>query len=85
MSATDQCIGSFDPGCYSTISHYSIPQLVVSLTGNRMVEVDLVIEQGRNVWGVEVKRAETIRAKDANGLARLKAQSGHHFRGGMVL
>jgi predicted AAA+ superfamily ATPase len=49
------------------------------------VEVDLVIEQGRNVWGVEVKRAATIRAKDTNGLARLKAQSGHHFRGGMVL
>jgi predicted AAA+ superfamily ATPase len=49
------------------------------------VEVDLVIEQGRKVWGVEVKRAATIRAKDANGLARLKAKSGHHFRGGIVL
>ncbi len=49
------------------------------------VEVDLVIEQGRNIWGVEVKRAASVQAKDAIGLKRLAWQAGKHFQGGMVL
>lgn len=31
------------------------------------VEVDLVIEQGRNVWGIEVKKAASIQTKDVKG------------------
>jgi hypothetical protein len=49
------------------------------------VEVDLVIEQNREVWGVEVKKSASIRAKDGAGLSRLAAQAGKRFRGGMIL
>jgi len=49
------------------------------------VEVDLVIERGRDVWGVEVKRASSVSEKDGAGLAKLAAQAGAHFKGGMLL
>lgn len=49
------------------------------------VEVDLVIERGHEVWGVEIKRAASIQAKDATGLARLAEQAGKGFRGGMLI
>ncbi len=49
------------------------------------VEVDLVIERGREVWGVEVKRAATVKSEDGAGLAKLAAQSGAQFKGGILL
>lgn len=49
------------------------------------VEVDLVIERGRKVWGVEVKRAATVNQHDAKGLVRLAAQAGSQFQGGILL
>jgi predicted AAA+ superfamily ATPase len=49
------------------------------------VEVDLVIERGPHVWGVEVKKAASIHARDGAGLSRLAAQSGSEFKGGIVL
>jgi hypothetical protein len=49
------------------------------------VEVDLVIEQNREIWGVEVKKTASIRGKDGAGLSRLAAQTGKGFRGGMLL
>ena len=49
------------------------------------VEVDLVIELGRSVWGVEVKRSATFRNRDGAGLARLASQAGKQFKGGMLL
>ena len=49
------------------------------------VEVDLVIEQGRHVWGVEIKRSAIFQAKDGAGLKRLAAQAGEHFKGGILL
>jgi predicted AAA+ superfamily ATPase len=49
------------------------------------VEVDLVIERGQELWGVEVKRSASVQAKDAAGLARLADQAGKGFRGGMLL
>lgn len=49
-------------------------------------EVDLVIERGRDTWGVEVKRAASIQPqKDAAGLAKLAEQAGKGFRGGMLI
>lgn len=48
------------------------------------VEVDLVIELGRKVWGVEVKKAASIQAKDGIGLSRLAAQCGDNFQGGIL-
>jgi len=49
------------------------------------VEVDLVIEQGRSVWGVEIKRSATLQAKDGAGLRRLATQAGEYFKGGILL
>lgn len=49
------------------------------------VEVDLVIEHGRDVYGIEVKKAVSIQAKDGEGLKRLAAQAGKHFKGGVLL
>ena len=49
------------------------------------VEVDLVIEQGRKVWAVEVKRAASVHSRDGVGLAKIAAQSGKNFKGGILL
>jgi len=49
------------------------------------VEVDLVIEQGRKLWAVEIKRAASLQDKDGAGLARIAAQAGKNFQGGILL
>ncbi len=49
------------------------------------VEVDLVIEQGRNVCGIEVKKAASIQEKDGKGLQRLAFQAGKPFKGGALI
>ncbi len=48
-------------------------------------EVDLVIETGGKIWGIEVKAATTIKATDSRGLSRLADIAGDRFRGGLVL
>lgn len=48
-------------------------------------EVDLVIEHGRDVYGIEVKKAASIKAKDGEGLKRLSAQAGKYFKGGVLI
>jgi len=59
-----------------TFSHYR---------DKEKVEVDLVIEQGRKVWAVEVKRAASVHDKDGVGLAKISAQAGKNFKGGILL
>lgn len=49
------------------------------------VEVDLVIEHGRDVYGIEVKKAGSIQNKDGDGLRRLANQAGNNFKGGVLL
>jgi len=49
------------------------------------VEVDLVMEIGNQIWGVEVKAAASINAKDGHGLQRLGRIAGPRFQGGLVL
>ena len=49
------------------------------------VEADLIIEQGRDVWGVEIKRSAILQAKDGTGLKRLAVQTGENFKGGIML
>lgn len=49
------------------------------------VEVDLVIERGHEIWGVEVKRAASIQTKDVNGLAKFAEQAGKRFQGGIIV
>lgn len=48
------------------------------------VEVDLVIEIGSELWGVEVKAAASITMRDGRGLHRLAQIAGRSFRGGVV-
>ena len=49
------------------------------------VEVDVVLESGRRVAGVEVKAGATVTASDFRGLRRLKEASGDAFAAGAVL
>ena len=48
-------------------------------------EVDIVIERGRAVAGVEVKAAATVNRADFRGLRKLRAALGSRFAGGVVL
>jgi len=59
-----------------TFSHYR---------DKEKVEVDLIIEQGRKVWAIEVKRAASLHDNDADGLAKVSAQAGNNFQGGILL
>lgn len=49
------------------------------------VEVDLVLEIGRDLYGIEVKKAASIQLKDGAGLKRLASQAGTKFKGGLLL
>lgn len=49
------------------------------------VEVDLIIERGRDLWGVEVKASQSVTEKDGAGLRRLARLAGKNFRGGILL
>ena len=48
-------------------------------------EVDIVVERGLRVAGVEVKAGATVRGSDFRGLRRLREISGDRFAGGVVL
>lgn len=49
------------------------------------MEVDLVIERGTALAGVEVKAGATVRADDFRGLHKLQRTVGRRFAGGVVL
>lgn len=48
-------------------------------------EIDIIVEQGRNVAGVEVKATATPRPRDARHLAYLRDRLGDRFTIGVVL
>jgi len=48
------------------------------------VEVDIIIEQGQQISGIEVKAAATVTASDFKGLKKLKESSGNSFTTGVV-
>jgi hypothetical protein len=48
------------------------------------VEVDLVVQRGASIWGVEVKAGASVRESDTSGLARLEAKCGARFQTGIV-
>lgn len=48
------------------------------------VEVDIVIEQGRNVAGIEIKASATVTRSDFKGLNKLKDSCGKQFAAGAV-
>jgi len=47
--------------------------------------VHLVIEQGRDVYGIEVKKSISNQSKDGEGLKRLACQTGKQFKGGLLI
>ena len=49
------------------------------------VEVDIVLESGGRVAGVEVKASGTVTASDFRGLRKLRDASADHFAAGVVL
>ena len=49
------------------------------------VEVDIVIERGTSVAGVEIKAGATVRESDFRGLRKLSKAVGDRFAGGAVL
>lgn len=49
-----------------------------------MTEVDVVMTQGKSVWGTEVKASASISTSDGKGLRRLAQQCGKDFRSGVV-
>lgn len=48
------------------------------------IEVDIIIEQGRLIAGIEIKASSTVTASDFKGLNKLKDSSGNSFRAGVV-
>lgn len=49
------------------------------------VEVDVVLTRGRKTWGIEVKAAGALTAKDGQGLVRLADRCGEDFESGVLL
>ena len=49
------------------------------------VEVDVVLTRGRKTWGIEVKAAGALTAKDGRGLVRLADRCGQDFASGVLL
>lgn len=50
-----------------------------------MVEVDIIIEQGRQLAGIEIKAAATVTQGDFKGLKKLQDLCGEQFAAGVVL
>ncbi len=48
------------------------------------VEVDIIIEQGRQLAGIEIKAAATVKQSDFKGLNKLKDACGKQFTAGVV-
>jgi predicted AAA+ superfamily ATPase len=48
------------------------------------VEVDIIIEQGRRLAGIEIKAAATVNQADFKGLNKLKDACGGQFAAGVV-
>lgn len=50
-----------------------------------MVEVDVIVEQGRQLAGIEIKAAATVTQGDFKGLKKLQDLCGEQFAAGVVL
>ncbi|MGB3975747.1 MAG: ATP-binding protein [bacterium] len=48
-------------------------------------EVDIVITNGRDTWGLEVKASSSVTAEDGKGLRSLARECGADYRGGVIL
>ena len=52
---------------------------------NQQFEVDVVLECGNQVFGLEVKLSSALQPADFKGLHRLQEAAGKHFGGGVLL
>lgn len=52
---------------------------------NKKKEVDIVLERGNQLWGIEIKRAVTLSNGDLKGMQELKKAAGDKWQGGIVL
>ena len=48
------------------------------------MEVDIIIEQGLKIAGIEIKAAATVTPSDFKGLTKLKESVGDQFAAGVV-
>lgn len=48
-------------------------------------EVDIVIESGEKIWGIEIKAGASVNRDDAKGLLKLAGIAGECFQAGIVL
>ncbi|HXU29619.1 MAG TPA: ATP-binding protein [Thermoanaerobaculia bacterium] len=62
-----------------------IPTTLYHFRDKEGAEVDIVLERGSRVAGVEVKASGTVTASDFRGLRKLKEATDDHFAGGVVL
>jgi predicted AAA+ superfamily ATPase len=49
------------------------------------VEVDIVVETGTEIRGIEIKASASVRPTDGKGLLRLAEIAGKRFKGGIIL
>jgi predicted AAA+ superfamily ATPase len=78
------------------IESYAVQQVICQLSwidddvhcfhfrDHKKHEVDLVLERGDSIWGIEMKRSTTISEKDYKGLRILANTSGDHWKGGVI-
>ncbi len=64
---------------------YGEPLSFYHFRNKDMIEVDIVIEQGRQLAGIEIKAAATVTQGDFKGLKKLQDLCGAQFVAGVVL
>lgn len=78
------------------IESYTVQQIIAQLAwvdediqyyhfrDQKKREVDLVLEKGASIWGIEMKRSTTISGSDYKGLKVLADTSGDDWKGGVI-
>ncbi len=78
------------------IESYAVQQVIAQLSwrdddihcyhfrDQKKHEVDMVLERGSSVWGIEMKRSSTISDDDYKGLKVLSRTAGEHWQGGVI-
>jgi len=63
---------------------YDRPLSFYHFQNKEKVEVDIIIKQGNQLAGIEIKAAATVKASDFKGLRKLKDSCGESFVAGVV-
>ena len=65
------------------VGHHPADFRILSSQGDK-TEVDIVMESGQKIWGVEIKAAASVNRDDAKGLIKLAGLAGERFQAGIV-